>query len=100
MPLLVLAVPLYDFTSVTFIRLRQGKSPFHGDHNHFSHRLLRQGFTKPVALIIILLASLATGLGGVMLGQLAGWQAALVALQAAAVLTLLALLESAGRRPR
>ena len=100
MPLLVLAVPLYDFTSVTLIRLRQGKSPFHGDHNHFSHRLLRQGFTKPNALVIILLASLATGLGGVMLGQLAGWQAGLVALQAAAVLTLLALLESAGRRPR
>ncbi|MEM8736869.1 MAG: MraY family glycosyltransferase [Planctomycetota bacterium] len=98
MPLLVLAVPLYDFTSVTTLRLLRGQSPLRGDHNHFSHRLRRRGLGPRAALAVILLATLATGLGGVMLGQLAGWQAALVAAQALAVLTVLALLEAGPRR--
>jgi UDP-GlcNAc:undecaprenyl-phosphate GlcNAc-1-phosphate transferase len=97
MPVLVLAVPLYDFTSVTLIRLARGQSPFTGDHNHFSHRLLRRGLTKRKVLAVVLLSTLATGLGGVMLGRLDAWQAALVATQAAAVLAVLALLESGKR---
>ncbi|MEM1108113.1 MAG: MraY family glycosyltransferase [Planctomycetota bacterium] len=98
MPLLVLAVPLYDFTSVTVMRILAGKSPFQGDHNHFSHRLLRKGLSKRKALAVILLATLATGLGGVILGRLTGWQAAVVAAQAAAILLILALLESTVKR--
>ncbi|MEM7626954.1 MAG: MraY family glycosyltransferase [Planctomycetota bacterium] len=98
MPVLVLAVPLYDFTSVTLIRLLNGKSPFRGDHNHFSHRLLRRGLTKRQVLAVILLATLATGLGGVMLGRLEGWQASLVAGQAAAVLAMIGMLEAGVRR--
>ena len=39
MPLIVMAVPLYDFASVTILRISQGKSPFVGDTQHFSHRL-------------------------------------------------------------
>ncbi|MEO0513775.1 MAG: MraY family glycosyltransferase [Planctomycetota bacterium] len=97
MPVLVLAVPVYDFTSVTVMRMLAGKSPLQGDHNHFSHRLLRKGLSKRKALTVILLATLATGLGGVMLGRLTGWQAAIVAAQAAAVLAMLALLESGKR---
>ncbi|MEM9420488.1 MAG: MraY family glycosyltransferase [Planctomycetota bacterium] len=97
MPVLVLAVPLYDFTSVTVMRILAGKSPFQGDHNHFSHRLLRKGMGKRKALSVILLSTLATGLGGVMLGRLEGWQAVVVAAQAMAVLTVLALLESGKR---
>ena len=37
MPLVVMAVPLYDFISVTLLRIIQGKSPFVGDTQHFSH---------------------------------------------------------------
>jgi UDP-GlcNAc:undecaprenyl-phosphate/decaprenyl-phosphate GlcNAc-1-phosphate transferase len=36
MPLVVLAVPLYDFLSVVLIRLSQGRSPFVGDLQHLS----------------------------------------------------------------
>lgn len=93
MPLLVLAVPIYDLTSVTIIRLMQGKSPFVGDQQHFSHRLVKKGLSKRAAVIVIWLCSLATGLGGVMLSQLEAWQAALVAVQCAAVILVLALLE-------
>ena len=93
MPVMVLAVPLYDFTSVTLIRLAQGKSPFHGDQNHFSHRLVRKGLTKRTAVLVVWLCTLATGVSGVMLGSLEGWQAALAATQTLAVIAVLAVLE-------
>jgi len=95
MPMIALAVPLYDLLSVTLIRLRSGRSPFVGDHRHFSHRLVQRGFSKPVAVLIIWLCTLATGLGAVMFNRLSPWQACLVAGQVVAVLGLLALLESA-----
>jgi len=96
MPLMVMAVPLYDFVSVNLIRLSQGRSPFVGDRSHFSHRLVDKGLSVRAAVIVIWLCSLATGLSGVMLSSLAGWQAALAAAQTAAVIAVLGLLE-AGR---
>ena len=69
-----------------------------GDHNHFSHRLLRRGLTKRDALAVILLATAATGLSGVMLGRVPGWMAAVLGVQAAAVIAMLALLEFGGER--
>ena len=99
MPLLIMAVPLYDFASVTVIRVLTGHSPFRGDHNHFSHRLQRLGLSKRGVLAVVYLATGATSLGGVMLGRLSGWQAVLVAAQTACVLLMLAVLEygAAGR---
>lgn len=98
MPVMVMAVPLYDFVSVTLIRLRQGRSPFRGDHQHFSHRLVELGLSRRRAVGVIWLCTLATGLSGVMLGGLAVWQALLAAGQAAAVLAVLAVLEHGARR--
>ncbi len=95
-PLVVLAIPLYDLTSVTIIRLLQGKSPFQGDTQHFSHRLVKRGLSRPAAVIVIYACTLATGIGGVMLGRLTEtWQAGLVIVQTLAVLLVLALLERA-----
>ncbi|MFA9478722.1 glycosyltransferase family 4 protein [Phycisphaerales bacterium AB-hyl4] len=93
MPLVVMAVPLYDFVSVTVVRVAQGRSPFVGDHSHFSHRLVKLGLSRRRAVGVIWLCTLATALGGVMLGSLATWQVLLVAAQVAAVLALLAVLE-------
>jgi UDP-GlcNAc:undecaprenyl-phosphate GlcNAc-1-phosphate transferase len=92
-PLVVLAVPLYDITSVTLIRLSQGKSPFRGDTQHFSHRLVKKGLSRKWAVIVIWCCTLATGIGGVLLGRVAAWQAALVIAQTAAIVLVLALLE-------
>lgn len=93
MPLVMLAVPLYDFTSVTLIRLSQGRSPFVGDQSHFSHRLVRKGLSRRTAVLVIWLCTLATGLSGVMLGSLPPWQAMLAGTQTLAILALLAMLE-------
>ena len=61
-PLLVMAVPLYDSTSVILIRLREGRSPFQPDRCHFSHRLVDRGFTPAWAVATIDLVTLASGL--------------------------------------
>ena len=100
MPVIILAIPLYDFTSVTLIRLSQGKSPFVGDQQHFSHRLVQRGLSKRSAVIVIWAVAAVTGIGGISLGQLLPWQAALVGVQTVLILLVIALLEHASRRPR
>jgi UDP-GlcNAc:undecaprenyl-phosphate GlcNAc-1-phosphate transferase len=93
MPLIVLAIPLYDFCSVTLIRLSQGKSPFVGDLQHFSHRLVRHGLSKRAAVLVIYGCTAVTAIGGVSLASLRPWQAALVGLQTILVLLVLGLYE-------
>ena len=97
-PAIVLAIPLYDLTSVTLIRIAQGKSPFVGDTQHFSHRLVKRGLSRPAAVMVVWACTLATGLGGVMIGFVASWQAALIVAQTAAVVLVLALLERTGNK--
>jgi UDP-GlcNAc:undecaprenyl-phosphate GlcNAc-1-phosphate transferase len=67
MPLVVLAIPLYDFTSVVVIRLAEGRNPLQGDQRHFSHRLVDRGLTRRSAILTIYLATAATGLGATLL---------------------------------
>lgn len=97
-PLCVLAVPLYDTASVVWIRLRQGRSPFHADKNHFSHRLVDLGMTKPQAVLTIYLATATTGLGALLLHQVSAGGAAIIGLLVISVLALVAVLEAAARR--
>jgi UDP-GlcNAc:undecaprenyl-phosphate GlcNAc-1-phosphate transferase len=60
-PLLILAVPLFDLVSVVLIRWRNGQPFYIGDNNHLSHRLVRQGFSKPKAVLLLWLAALIFG---------------------------------------
>jgi UDP-GlcNAc:undecaprenyl-phosphate/decaprenyl-phosphate GlcNAc-1-phosphate transferase len=97
-PLFVLAVPLYDFTSVVLIRLSQGRSPFHADKCHFSHRLVEMGLSRRHAVLTIYLVTLATGLAGLLLYQVEGWiGASLIAALVFCTLAVIAILEMAGR---
>lgn len=66
-PVFVVAVPWYDLLSVIIIRLRQGRSPFDADKNHFSHRLVELGFTKPQAVQMIYLVTVICGLAAILL---------------------------------
>lgn len=97
-PLCVLAVPLYDTASVVVIRLRQGRSPFHADKSHFSHRLVELGMTTRQAVLTIYLATATCGLGALLLHQVNAGGACVVLLMVACVLLLVAILEHAGRR--
>lgn len=93
MPVIALAVPLYDFASVTIIRLSQGRSPFVGDLQHFSHRLVRHGLSKRAAVLVIYGCTAVTGIGAISLPKLEWWQAALVGVQTLIVLMVIALYE-------
>ncbi len=95
-PLILLAVPLYDFTSVMFIRIREGRHPMVGDTCHFSHRLVARGMSVPAAVLTIYLCTAVTGISAILLPHVPDWAAMLLAGQCLGVLGVIALLESAG----
>ncbi len=98
-PLCVLAVPLYDFASVMLIRLMEGRSPFQPDKSHFSHRLVELGLSRKHAVLTVYLATLTTGLGALLLYRVADWGgASIVFALVLCVLTIIAILETVGRR--
>jgi UDP-GlcNAc:undecaprenyl-phosphate GlcNAc-1-phosphate transferase len=95
-PFCVLAIPLYDICSVVFIRLREGRSPFHPDKRHFSHRLVAMGLHPVAAVLTVHLATLTTGLGGLVLYFVPTWTAAIAPLaMVACVVLIIAVLEAA-----
>ena len=98
-PLVLLAVPLYDTLSVIVLRLRQGVNPMAGDRRHFSHRLLRRGMTTWRALGTIYLCTTVTAVSACLLALVeSNLAAVLVFGQVAGVILIVALLE-AGPRP-
>ena len=99
MPLVVMAVPLYDFVSVTFLRISQGKSPFVGDTQHFSHRLKRRGLGDTQTVLTLYLATVCTGISAVFLYQVDLTGAILILAQTIMILTIIAILESTQSRP-
>ena len=96
-PLCVLAVPIYDTVSVIAIRLYQGRSPFEGDKNHFSHRLVQLGMTSRQAVGTIYLLTAACGLGALLLHQVNTWGAVVILLMVFTVLCVIAMLEGVAR---
>lgn len=95
MPLVILAVPIYDFVSVVIIRLSQGKSPFVGDLQHFSHRLVRHGLSSRQAVLVIYGCVGITGIGALLLPGASDTHAVLVGVQTLLVLVVIALYEYA-----
>lgn len=101
MPLVVLAVPIYDFVSVMAIRISQGRPPFVGDTQHLSHRLVQHGLSRRSAVAVIYGLTAVTGISGISLGLLRPWQAVLVGVQTILILLVAALFEySRSRGPR
>lgn len=65
--LLIFRVPSYD-TNVSFIRrLIKRKNPFNADKEHFHHLLLKHGFTKECAALLLISVSLFFGFLGICL---------------------------------
>ena len=94
-PLVLLAVPLYDMFSVIVLRLRSGASPLVGDRRHFSHRLVRRGMAPRTAVLTIYLCTAVTSASAWLLALVSTNHAAvLIFAQTAAVILLVALIES------
>jgi UDP-GlcNAc:undecaprenyl-phosphate/decaprenyl-phosphate GlcNAc-1-phosphate transferase len=98
-PLCILAIPLYDFCSVMIIRSLQGRSPFHADKSHFSHRLVELGLRTKGAVLTVHLATLTTGLAALLLYRVHDWPGAILILAlVVCILAIIAILETAGRK--
>lgn len=93
MPVVILAVPLYDFVSVTLIRIRQGKSPFVGDMQHFSHRIRDRGLGARSTILVIYALTLATGISGLLIARAQPWEAIVLGVQFVALIAAIALFE-------
>jgi UDP-GlcNAc:undecaprenyl-phosphate GlcNAc-1-phosphate transferase len=93
-PLVVLALPLYDLLVVSAIRISRGKSPFRGDNNHFSHRLVARGMSRRTAVLCIYLVTSATSIAAMLLPHVVSTTGALfIFAQTVMVLAVVALLE-------
>jgi UDP-GlcNAc:undecaprenyl-phosphate GlcNAc-1-phosphate transferase len=95
-PPCLLAVPCYDMLVVVLLRLSQGRSPFQGDKQHLSHRLVCRGLSEGRAVGAIYLLALASGTSGVILYSVHTWaMAGFVVAQLALWWLALAILEFA-----
>jgi UDP-GlcNAc:undecaprenyl-phosphate GlcNAc-1-phosphate transferase len=93
-PVIVLAVPLYDLVVVSLIRISRGVSPFKGDTNHFSHRLVARGMSKTTAVMCLYLITAATSVGAIILPHAqSSFVAVLIFAQTLLILGVVALLE-------
>jgi UDP-GlcNAc:undecaprenyl-phosphate GlcNAc-1-phosphate transferase len=68
-PVVVLAVPLFDITLVVLSRIRRGLSPASAGKDHLAHRISNRGFGNKKAVRIIYLATFLTGLLALLLTQ-------------------------------
>jgi UDP-GlcNAc:undecaprenyl-phosphate GlcNAc-1-phosphate transferase len=93
-PVIVLAVPMYDMVTVMIVRLRRRASPFIGDNNHFSHRLVARGMSRRTAVLCIYLVTAATSMAAILLPHVRStFGAMLIFAQTVLVLGVVALLE-------
>jgi len=96
MPLLILAVPLYDTASVVMIRILQGESIFKADKRHFSHRIQALGVSTNGTVRFIYLVTLAIGLAAPVLPFVSTFASFLLFLQALCVISIVAIMEYYG----
>ena len=92
-PIVVLAVPLYDVVSVCWHRIRAGQSIFKGDRRHFSHRLVKRGMSVPAAVLTIYLATATTAMSALLLPRCDWPTACVVFAQCVCVVAIIAVLE-------
>jgi len=69
-PLVLLAVPLFDLLFVIIMRIRQGKSIFLKSNDHFVFRMLEFGITSKAVLQIMVVISLITNICALVIFEL------------------------------
>jgi UDP-GlcNAc:undecaprenyl-phosphate GlcNAc-1-phosphate transferase len=74
-PIMVMAVPIFDTTLVVVSRLRGHRHIFQGELNHTYHRLVSRGFAPNQAVLVINLASLFLSFLAFITLSLVPWQA-------------------------
>jgi UDP-GlcNAc:undecaprenyl-phosphate GlcNAc-1-phosphate transferase len=106
-PVLILAVPLFDIAFVGVVRIVTGKVHSlrewlaYAAKDHIHHRFEAVGLSKTQSVFLIYFIAATLGLSAILLKEATPREAALVLLQVACVLAIIAVLEGVGRgRPR
>ena len=99
MPVLLLAVPIIDTTTVVVIRLREGRPIYVGDARHLSHTLVERGFSQRSAVLIIYLMTLCFGLSALTLRDASASSTLLVLAQSLSFIAVVLALMFSGRNP-
>ncbi len=99
MPVLLLAVPIIDTTTVVIIRLREGRPIYVGDARHLSHTLVARGFSQKSAVQLIYLMTLGLGLSALPLRDASLGETFIVLLQSSCFIAVILLLMFSGPRP-
>lgn len=97
-PLIVLALPLFDLVAVTWQRWRRGAPVYIGDTSHISHRFMRLGLSQTATLLVLYVLTLVLGLGAVVLLWAPPWVAAIVVAQTLGVLGVVTALQHYGAK--
>jgi UDP-GlcNAc:undecaprenyl-phosphate GlcNAc-1-phosphate transferase len=102
-PILILAVPLFDIAFVGVVRVVTGKVHTmrewlaYTGKDHLHHRFEALGLTRAQSVFLILFIAATLGLSATLLKQATPREAALILIQAACVLAIIAILEGVGR---
>ncbi len=97
-PLLVLALPIFDTFAVVFIRFRQRQPVYLGDHRHISHRFVMMGLNRGTSVLLVHILTFTIGAGAVTLLWLPPAGVCIVLLQAVALLVLTSILHVTARK--
>jgi len=68
-PVLLLLVPIFDTTLVTFIRLLSGRKASVGGRDHTSHRLVLMGFSEKRAVVSLYGIAIVSGVSALFVSQ-------------------------------
>lgn len=82
-PVLVLAIPIFDTTLVTVLRLLNGRSLTQGGRDHSSHRLVSLGLSERRAVLVLYFLSTAAGATSLLVPHVRASTVTLVVLGAA-----------------
>ncbi len=97
-PVLILALPIFDLFAVVWLRVRRGVPFYQGDNMHITHRFRMMGLSRGATTTAVHLLGLTIGAGALPLLWLPLKQAFVVLIQAAAMLTLVSMLHAVNIR--
>jgi UDP-GlcNAc:undecaprenyl-phosphate GlcNAc-1-phosphate transferase len=63
---MILAIPFIDTFTVSFNRIKQGKSPAKGGKDHTTHHLVYRGFTERKTFLFVAMTSIILGASGLL----------------------------------
>lgn len=99
-PIIIMAVPIFDVVTVVIVRFIQGRNIFKGDRNHLAHRLLNLGMSAKETVLTIYALTLCTGLAAILLYQVRQSGAIIILIQLVIIFIVITLLEISGRKEK